>query len=139
MTASTGAKRAARARILAAMPGTQAEIRAAAAVSQATASRWCTHLLDCAECHIGGWLPNPSPTGGPPMAIYHAGPGANVACPFKPLTQRERDRRSRRARRRSGAWEDVKARERARYWADKAPARDPLTAALFGAGPVTAQ
>lgn len=126
-------KQAARARILAALtiaPGTQADLCSRANVSLPTCSRWCAHLRACAEAHISGWTATAH--GGPPSAVYSAGPGADVICSIKPLTQRQRDRRSRRLRRQSGAWEDRKAAERARYWAAKAARRDVLTAAFFG-------
>lgn len=121
-----------RAVVLAALPATQAEIHAKTGVSQAAISRWLTYLRACADAHIGGWTRSPN-CPGIIMAIYHPGPGADVVCRLKPMTQRDRDRRSRATRRKSGDWEDRKAAERARYWAAKQPRRDPLTAALFGA------
>ncbi len=120
-----------------AMPGTQQDIHAKTGVSLAAISRWCEYLHDCEDAHIGGWQRS-AKYHGVFMAVYHPGPGADVKCPYKPRTQRDRDRDSRRTRRKSGEWEDRKARERAYYWAKKGPRRDPLTAALFGSVGVTA-
>lgn len=115
--------------VLAALPGTQAEIHAKTGVSQAAISRWLTYLRACGDARIGDWK---RPTMGPVMAVYYAGPGPDVVCSIKPMTQKDRDRRSRAVRRKNGDWEDRKASERSRYWRDKPVQRDPLTAALFG-------
>lgn len=117
--------------ILACLPATQAEIHTKTKVSQAAVSRWLTYLRDCGEAHIGGWHRNPDYRA-VVQAIYHPGPGADVVCNIRTMTQKERDRLSRKNRRKSGDWADVLQRQRARYWRDKAPRRDPLTAALFG-------
>ena len=116
----------------AALPATQADIHAKTGISQAAISRWLTYLRACGDAHIGAWRARDNKFG-LPMAVYHPGPGLDVPCTIKPLTQRERDRRSRAVRRKSGDWADRQARERARYWRDKPARRDPLTAALFGA------
>jgi len=120
--------------VLAALPATQAEIHAATGISQAAISRWLTYLRACSDAHIGAWRKGASKFS-QPVAVYHPGPGLDVACTIKPMTQKERDRRSRSLRRKSGDWEDRKAAERARYWRDKPARRDPLTAALFGRAP----
>lgn len=127
-------KHRARLAVLEALPGTQAQIHAKTGVSQAAISRWLTFLRACSQAHIGGWTVSEKYRG-IPMAIYHPGPGADVVCTIKRMTQRDRDRRSRAVRRLTGEWEDVLLRQRARYWRDKAPRRDPLTAAFFGAAP----
>lgn len=116
--------------VLAALPATQAEIRAKTGVSQAAVSRWLTYLRACSDAHIGGWTT--SRKGGPPQSVYHSGAGADVVCTIKPLTPKQLNRRSRALRRKTGEWEDRKAADRARYWRNKPAKRDPLTAALFG-------
>lgn len=117
--------------VLAALPATQAEIHDKTGVSQAAISRWMTYLRACGDAHIGDWKERDNKFG-TPQAIYHPGPGADVVCTIRPMTQKERDRRSRAVRRKSGDWEDRKASERSRYWRDRAPRRDPLMAAFFG-------
>lgn len=121
----------ARLTVLAALPGTQAEIFAKTGVSQAAISRWLTYLRACGDAHIGGWTT--ARKGGQPMAVYNPGAGPDAVCNIKPMTQRQRDRRSRAVRRKTGEWADRSARERAYYWARKPAKRDPLTAAFFGA------
>lgn len=117
--------------VLACLPATQAEIHAKTGVSQAAVSRWLTYLRECGDAHIGGWRRNPDYRA-VVRAIYHPGPGADVVCTIRPMSQIERDRLSRKTRRANGDWEDRKAAERARYWRDKPVKRDALTAALFG-------
>ena len=117
--------------ILACLPATQAEIHTKTKVSQAAVSRWLTYLRDCGEAHISGWHRNPDYRA-VVQAIYHPGPGADVVCNIRTMTQKERDRLSRKTRRANGDWENRKAAERARYWVNKPVRRDPLTAALFG-------
>lgn len=114
-----------------AMPGTQQQIHKSTGVSQASISRWCDYLRACGDAHIGAWRRSEKYPG-VFLAVYHPGPGKDAKCPYKPRTQQDRDRDSVRRRRRSGAWEERKARERAYYWAKKPARRDPLTAALFG-------
>lgn len=117
--------------ILACLPATQAQIHEKTGVSQGAISRWLTYLRACSDAHIGGWTRSPN-CPGIIMAVYHPGPGADVVCKLKRMTQRDRDRRSRAVRRKTGEWADVLQRQRARYWRDKPTRRDPLTAALFG-------
>lgn len=64
--------------ILAAMPGTQAQIMAKCGGSQAAVSRWVQHLRDCGEARIGAWE---TPHGQHSKAIYHAGAGGDVLPP----------------------------------------------------------
>ncbi len=116
--------------VLAALPGSQADIHTATGVSQAAISRWLAYLRSCGDAHIGGWR-KAKDKFSQPIAVYHKGPGPDVACNVT-MTQKQRDRRSVAMRRKSGDWADVLARERARYWRDKPVKRDPLTAALFG-------
>lgn len=131
MSIPTSPKQAYRARVLAAMPGTQAQIRERTGLGLATVSRWVADLCECKEAHIGGWWINPH--GGPVAEILHAGPpiGRKPKRP-KVRTDLERTQAYRRRLRDSGEWEHVKAKRRTQYRINN-PARDPLTAALFGA------
>ena len=124
------AKRANRARVLEAMPGTRAQIRERTGLGVATVSRWCEDLRARGEAHVGGWWVHP--TGGPAAEVFHPGRGTTPKRP-KLSTDRQRVRAYRRRMRASGDWEDVKARRRAEYHARKPVRRDPLVAAFFGA------
>ena len=131
----TNSRQETRASVLAAMPGTQAEIRTRTGISQAAVSRWCNTLVDDGDAHIPKWLPPEHLGAWSPH--YEPGPGVNVERPGG-KSARELSRISRRQRRKSGDWEDVKARERGRYWAKKPARRDPLVEALFGPYPAMA-
>lgn len=70
-------------RLIAAMPGTQAQLAQRAQCSIKTASIELGALvLAQMQAHIGGW--HQQARGGKPVAIYLAGPGVNVPRP--PLT-----------------------------------------------------
>lgn len=123
-------RRAYRDVVLQALPGAQREISERTGLGTATVHRWLKDLQASGDTHIGAWAVHPH--GGPIMAIYHAGPGPDVPCTIRIPSERERTRRHRRALRKSGEWEDVKARRRAAYHASKpVKRRDPLMA-LFG-------
>lgn len=128
-------KRAYRGVVLSALPGSNADVRAKTGLGLATVSRWLNDLLKAEEIHLHHM--EVSPTGGPLISVFHPGP---APAGFKPKipklpTDTERTARYRRNARKSGAWEDIKAKRRAKYHANKKPKRDPLTAALFGATP----
>jgi len=112
--------------VLAAMPGTQRQIRFATGAGISAVSRWTSYLRASAECHIGAW--EETPNGGPPQCVYHAGPGADVLCTVRVMTEAEKARRKTvDGRTREKAARDRKAAELV------APAkRDPFTAAFFG-------
>lgn len=124
-------RRAYRGVVLAALPGAQREISERTGLGAATAHRWLKDLHAAGEAHIGGWAVHPH--GGPITAIYHAGPGEDVPCDVRIMSDRQRSRGYRQAMRASGEWEDVKARRRATYHARKPVVRrDPLMVGLFG-------
>lgn len=125
-------KRANRLKVLEAMPGSRDEIIAATGLGLATVWRWVEDLVASNEAHLHRY--KVSPSGGPLIAIYHPGPARKGHIPAKPRlsTDLERTRKYRRNARKSGAWEDIKAKSRAAYWRKKQPQRDPLVAALFG-------
>lgn len=125
-------KRAYRALVLAALPGSNAQVRQRTGLGLATVSRWLNDLRIAGEIHLHH--KEVSPHGGPLISVFY--PGA-LPAGFKPrvpklLTNSQRTAKYRRNARKSGAWEDIKARRRAAYHAQKKPRRDPLTAALFG-------
>lgn len=124
-------RQAYRALVLAALPGTQAEIRDRTGLTLATVSRWITDIRIKREAHIGAWFIHPN--GGPVAAVWHLGPGEPAPRP-KIMTDRQRTRKSCAALRKSGEWQDVLARNRAKYAAARKPARrDPLLAAFYSA------
>ena len=121
-------RRAYRAVVLAAMPGTEAEIKEKTGLGRTTIWRWINDIRAAGECHITSW----QRTDGAIAARYTAGPGTDRS-PIKPLTLAEKSRRYRAKARKSGAWSHNLAQMRAVYWADRAKTqRDPLVAALFG-------
>lgn len=112
-----------------ALPGTQGDIRLKTGLGVATVSRWVNDLHASSEAYVKRW---DTPTNGPFMAVYARGRKPDAPRPAA-KTVRERTESSRRGQRTNGAWEDRLAAGRARYWAEKPAARDPMTAALFGA------
>lgn len=125
-------KRAYRAKVLAALPGSAAEVRQKTGFGIATISRWLNDLLECNEIYLHHKAVGPN--GGKLTEYFHPGPkpkGFKPKIPKMP-TDRERTNRWRENARKSGKWEDIKAKRRASYHANKKPKRDPLTAALFG-------
>lgn len=126
-------KRAYREVVLSALPGSSADVRAKTGLGLATVSRWLTDLRNSGEIHLHH--KEVSPHGGPLISVFYPGP---APAGFKPkipkiLDDISRTRRYRRKARKSGAWEDIKAKRRAKYHASKKPKRDALTAAFFGA------
>ena len=118
--------------VLAALPGCAADVRAKTGLGLATVSRWLNALLDAGQIHLHH--KTVSPHGGPLISHFYPGPAPAGFKPRLPkvLTERERSARARKRMRQSGEWEDVKARRRALYYANKKPKRDQITAALFG-------
>ena len=64
--------------LLAALPGTQSEVADAMQVTGATVGQWMRLLCESGHAHIGGWQKNKRQ--GPPVRVYHAGPGQDVPC-----------------------------------------------------------
>lgn len=124
-------KRDNRARVLAAMPGTQAEIRERTGLGLATVSRWCEDLRARREAHVGGWWLHPH--GGPVSEVWHPGDGVTPRRP-RIRTAVQRGRANRQRLRASSDLEDVNARRRARYYARRGTPtpRDPLMRAFYG-------
>lgn len=112
------------------MPGTQADIVKATGLSCAVVSRWCRELAETKQAHIGGW--RKMDQGGPLRAIYHAGEGKRARKRLERVSDAERMRRVRARQKRSGEYEDILAKRRAKRALERMPAPDPLAVALFG-------
>jgi hypothetical protein len=122
-----------RAKVLAALPGSNADVRQRTGLSLATTHRWLKDLLDAGDIHVHHMEVHPH--GGPLIHVYHPGPAParyTIKMP-KLTTDADRVKRYRRGLKKNGGWEDLLAKSRAYYWTKKKPQRDPLTAALFGA------
>lgn len=121
-----------RAKVLAALPGSAADVKAKTGFGVATISRWLRDLRIDGEIYLHH--KEISPHGGPMISVFYPGPAPAGFKPNIPRvpTDTERKARYRRNARRSGEWEDIKAKRRAAYHANKKPKRDPLMAAFFG-------
>lgn len=121
-------RQANRALVLAAMPGTEAEIKAKTGLGRTTIWRWINDIHEAGECYISSW----ARTEGAIAAHYTAGVGKDKAA-AKPLTIKQLSARYRAKARKSGEWAHRLAQQRAKHWADKAQTnRDPLVSAFFG-------
>jgi hypothetical protein len=75
-------------------PMTQGELARAAGIPQGSVCRHLKTLMaEPKEAHIGDWR-RPVAGMGPPVAVYYPGPGDDVECPFKPLSDAEKARRA---------------------------------------------
>lgn len=129
----TNQKYDARKLILAALPATQKQIRQKTGISQAAVSRWCIFMHSCKELHIGAWLAPEK--GGPALAVYHDGPGADAINTLRKLSKAELKARAKLLRPELDGV--VKLYRPAPIvlpdWRTMPIRRDPLTAAFFGA------
>lgn len=115
-----------------ALPATMTEVHQRTGLGLSTVSRWLAAMHAAGEIHVGSWAtPSNGGTSENFARVWHAGPGVDAERPA-PRTLAELSRAARQRARKSGAWEDEKARRRGRWWADR-QRRDPLVAALFGA------
>ena len=119
--------------IIKAMPASVPDIADTIGMPQTSVLRAVKALCAVGKCHIGGWKRS---NRGLPTAIYHAGPGQDVPCTIKKLTQNQKDRRYLAKMKGdsslSHAFDKRKSLSRARYWTDKAAKGDSLINALFG-------
>lgn len=67
--------------ILQAMPGTIYDLARRSGYHERTVRRWVKTLQAASDSHVGSWLRNTD--GGRHAAIYHAGAGRNMPCPYK--------------------------------------------------------
>lgn len=118
-----------KAAILKAMPGAQYELVLRTGFTQSMIQRLVRRYHADGDVHISSWSRRHH--GGKPVATYSAGRGVDKFCAIKPFpaivkaTRRYRDLCA------SGEVQELLARKRARYWADRSKP-DPLVAALFG-------
>lgn len=120
--------------VLAALPGTRAQLQAKTGLTEHTVQKHLRRLRLDQQAHIGGWVRAPEGVYGCHwIAVYHAGPGPDAPCRFKPKTRKQINEAFARRARESGQIDTIHAAKRARYWSRKAQQRrDPLLAALFG-------
>ncbi len=120
-----------RAAVLAALPGNCNHVAEVTGFGRTTIWRWLTDLHTNGEAHVDSW--SRSDSGGPFIPCYTPGSGVDAICKIKPMSEAQKARRHRKKAKRDGSWEDRLAKQRAKYWANKAKTRrDPLVAALFG-------
>ena len=129
----TNPKYDARALLLPALPATQQQIRQKTKMSQAAVSRWCIFLRECNELHIGAWVP--STNGGPALAVYHVGPGADAINTLRKRSKAERREAAKLLRPELDGIDKLYTPRPAKLpdWRTMPICRDPLTAAFFGA------
>lgn len=117
--------------VLVEQPGDFHYVMSKTGLGKTTVWRWLTDLHECGDIHITSWKRTDG--GGPFVATYTAGAGADARCKIKPYSEKQKQRRHQLKAKADGRWEERAARERARYWADRALThRDPMIAAFFG-------
>lgn len=121
--------------MLSAMPLAIVDIAAMVEMPPSSVGRLVRAMHLAGKCHVGNWR---RAERGAFTPIYHAGPGKDVPCRLKILTQAQKDKRRVKKIKDSGLlqdWTDSKrSYGRARYWEKKAATvRDPMLVALFGA------
>jgi hypothetical protein len=118
-------------------PMTMPEMSAASGLTAATVWRYVKRLTAehlgplPRQAHISAWKRDDGPSR-KPVAVYSRGPGKDVPCTIKPIGNTKSYKEYRKRQRASGDWEDRKAKERAKHWANKPARPDPITSALFG-------
>lgn len=118
------------AKILEALPGTVSEIALKIGLPRNTTWRWLEQFRGVLW-HIHKQV---VPSNGGPLANFYAvGPDApeHGTYKHKPLGSKGRTDKYRKALKRSGEYEDVKAKQRAYYWKSRLPKPHPLMS-LFG-------
>lgn len=127
-------KPTARPRVLAALPGTRAQIAARTGLKRTWLRELLRALRNDQQAHIGAWERLPEGERGLRwIPVYYAGPGPDVPCRFRRKTAAQNYAAYLRRARESGAIDTILAKKRTRYWKLKAQQqRDPLVAALFG-------
>lgn len=118
--------------ILNSLPGTQGQLHEKTGIPQSALARWLPRLVNEGKIHYLSFFP--STHGGPLRPIYLAGPkppGKRIRYP-ESKTAAERAKSFRDRSRKSGHWEEVLAKRRARRALQRQPAIDPLMQAFFG-------
>jgi len=117
--------------VYASLPGTKAEIAARAGVSDSAVSRWVNRMHNAREVYISDWRKHVG--GGPDVPVYSVGNEPDAANRLKKLTKKQIQKRYIAKAREDGRYDKVMARDRSRYWKDRATKQgDPLVSALFG-------
>lgn len=120
-----------RARVLAAMPGTQRDIRNATGLGVGTVSRWVTAIKEAGQCHIGAWV---SPgKAGRYTEYLQPGPGPNASRDTVSRIRHPKVARRHNLGMRVAATGDHRP-ARVPYWVNLPASRCPMTTALFGVG-----
>jgi hypothetical protein len=116
--------------VLGVLPATKAEIGPRAGLNKTTVLKVMPELHKAQQVHIGAWKPHP--IHGPPMAIYHAGPGKDVPDTLPRLTKKQRSDRYEKRIKGTEKHDQRKARHRSRHWEKKAKATKKGWAAALG-------
>lgn len=116
--------------VLAALPATKAEIPGRADVHRTTVFKVVAELHKGRQVHIGAWQPHT--LHGPPMAIYHAGPGDDAPDTLPRLTKKQIADRYEQRIKGTERHDLRKARHRSRHWEKKAKAAPKGWAAALG-------
>lgn len=97
-----------------------------------TAWRWLQFMVADGEAFI--CEKKVDPKGGPYICIHRLGSmPAGFQVKVQPLKEKMEIINKYRAKlKKTGDWDDVRARQRSYYWRAKPAARDPMTAAFFG-------
>lgn len=116
--------------VLAALPATKADLPRRAEVDRTTVFRVMAELHKGGKVHVGAWQPHP--IHGPPMAIYHAGPGEDVPDTIPRLTKKQLSDRYEKRIKGTERHDKRKAKHRSRHWEKKATATKKGWAAALG-------
>ena len=106
--------------ILAVLPATATEVKQRAGLHHATVSKVMPILRKAGEVYVGAWRPHP--LRGPSMAVFHAGPGEDVADTLPRLTRKQIIERYEKRLKGTEKADKRKAKHRSRHWIKKAAA-----------------
>lgn len=116
---------------LAALPGTQTQIRERSGLRESSTVKF-TKRLHGTHMHIGKFVPHPR--GGPPIPFYVAGPGEDAIDDLPRMTKRETSARYEASIKGTEKDDIRKAKHRSQHWKKKAKATpNPWFGALPGA------
>lgn len=120
-----------RQRVFDSLPGTSAQIAAKLGLGNVTVWRWLCNLVKAEEAFIYRYANVEN--GGTKEAHYKAG---KVPANFKPWktknkTDERKSREYRQRKRASGDWEDAKLKNRQKYYLQRSPKIDILTAHFY--------
>lgn len=99
--------------ILAALPGTRAQVEQATGLPQGTVKNRLRTLHDAGKCHIAAWIEG---VGGALPPIYAAGPGADAPYPVRTVQEKRAAQKARHVARvkAAGEW-DAQLEQRREY------------------------